>query len=174
MVTNTRNNSIMTQTYLNAFGLGLVTGMRAVVSPALLSRKLAGTPLAKQPKTLLHQLTQPAVVATLEGLATAELVTDKFPGVPDRTIPLQFGGRIVSAAACGGFLSQADEADIPVGVAAGVLGAVVGTLVFFRLRQWLTHSQGVADPVVALVEDALCVGLGWAIVNRAGSNPQPA
>ena len=161
-------------TYLKALGLGVVTGMRAVVSPALLSRKLAGTSLAKQPKTLIHRLTQPAVVTALEGLAVAEIVTDKFPGVPNRTIPFQFGGRIVSAAACGGFLSQAEDADIPVGVIAGALGAVAGTLVLFRLRQWLTHRQGIADPVVALAEDALCVGLGWTIVNRVRTVQQPA
>ena len=164
----------MTQTYLKSFGLGLVIGMRAVVGPALLSRKVAGTPLAEQPKTLIHYATQSAVVTALEGLAAAEIITDKFPGVPDRTIPFQFGGRILSAAACGGFLSQVEEADIPAGVVAGVLGAVTGTLLFFRLRQWLTHSQGVADPVVALAEDALCLGIGWAIVNRVEASQQPA
>jgi len=156
----------MTQTYLKAFGLGVVIGMRALVSPALLSRKLAGTTLAQQPETPLHYVTRPAVVTALEVLAATELLTDKLPGIPDRTIPFQFGGRIVSGATCGGFLSQVEDAQIPVGAAAGVLGAVVSTLAFFHLRQWLTHSQGWPDPVVALAEDALCVGTGWAIVNN--------
>ncbi|SOD96765.1 DUF4126 family protein [Spirosoma fluviale] len=163
----------MTQTYFKAFGLGVVIGMRAMVGPALLSRRLAGTAPTKQPKTLLHSLTQPAVVTALEGVAAAEVVTDKFPGVPNRTIPFQFGGRMVSAAVCGAFLSQVEEGEIPLGAAAGAVGAIAGTLAFFRLRQWLTHSQGVADPVVALVEDALCIGGGWAIVNRVEPVAQP-
>ena len=156
----------MIQTYLKAFGLGVVIGMRALVSPALLSRKLAGTPPAEQPGTPLHYVTRPAVVTALEVLSATELLTDKLPGIPNRTIPFQFGGRIVSGAVCGGFLSQVEDAEIPVGAAAGVLGAVASTLVFFRLRQWLTHGLGLPDPVVALAEDALCVGTGWAIVNN--------
>lgn len=153
------------QTYLKAFGLGLSIGMRTLVSPAFLSRKLAGTPPAQQPNTPLHFVTQPTMVRSLEVLAGIEVITDKFPGIPDRTVPFQFGGRMVSGAACGGFLSQVEEASIPIGAAAGVLGAVASTLAFFHLRQWLTHSQGVSDPVVALVEDALCIGGAWAIAN---------
>lgn len=156
----------MTQTYLKAFGLGVVIGMRALVSPALLGRKLTGTAPANKPETPLHYVTQPAVVRALEVLAVTEIITDKLPGIPDRTIPFQFGGRIVSGAVCGGFLSQVEDAQIPVGAAAGVLGAVASTLAFFHLRQWLTHSVGLPDPVVALAEDALCVGTGWAIVNN--------
>ena len=148
--------------------------MRALVSPALLSRRLAGITLAKQPETPLHYVTWPAVVTALEVLAATELPTDKLPGIPNRTIPFQFGGRIVSGAICGAFLSQVEDAEIPVGAAVGVLGAVVSTVIFFRLRQWLTHSQGLPDPVVALAEDALCVGTGWAIVNRVRSIQQPA
>jgi uncharacterized membrane protein len=164
----------MIQTYLKAFGLGVVIGMRTLVSPALLSRKLAGTPPAQQPDTPLHYVTQPAVVSSLEVLAAIEIITDKIPGIPDRTVPFQFGGRMVSAAACGGFLSQVEEAEISVGAVAGVLGAVASTLAFFQLRQWLTHNQGVSDPVVALVEDALCIGAGWAIVNSVEVRQQVA
>ncbi|MDB5241448.1 MAG: hypothetical protein JWP57_2073, partial [Spirosoma sp.] len=156
---------LMIQTYLKAFGLGVVVGMRALVSPALLGRKLTGSAPAEQPETPLHYVTRPAVVRALEVLAVTELLTDKLPGIPNRTIPFQFGGRIVSAATCGAFLSQVEGAEIPVGAVASVLGTVAGTLAFFRLRQWLTHEVGLPDPVVALAEDALCVCGGWAIVN---------
>ena len=164
----------MLETYAKAFGLGVVIGMRALVGPALLSRKLAGTPLAKQPAEPLHYVTQSSVVTTLQLLAGTEIITDKLPGIPNRTIPFQFGGRIVSAATCGAFLSQVEEGDVPVGAVAGSLGAVVGTLVFFNLRQWLHHGVGLPDPLVALAEDALCVGAGWAIVNSIQPAQQPA
>ena len=143
------------------------------MGPALLSRKLARTP-AKQPTELLHYLTQPAVVTGLSVLAGTELLTDKLPGIPNRTVPFQFGGRIVSGAACGASMSQAEGSDILMGAVAGSLGAVAGTLVFFHLRQWLHHNVDLPDPLVALAEDALCVGAGWAIVNSIQPAQQPA
>lgn len=156
----------MNQTYVKAFGLGVVIGMRALVGPALLSRRLATTALAQDPEEPLHRVTQPAVVTSLAVLAATEIITDKLPGIPDRTIPFQFGGRLVSSATCGAFLSQVEGSNVPAGAVVGSLGAVAGTLAFFHLRQWLHHDVGLPDPMVALAEDALCVGLGWAIVNR--------
>ena len=163
----------MIETYAKAFGLGVVIGMRALVGPALLSRKLVRTVPVKEPTKPIHYMAQPPVAIGLEVLAGTEILTDKLPGVPDRTIPFQFGGRILSGGSCGAVLSEVEGESILLGSVAGGIGAVAGTLVFFNLRQWLHHGVGLPDPLVALAEDVLCVGAGWAIVNTLQPAQQP-
>lgn len=155
----------MTNTYLKAFGLGVVAGMRSMVAPALLSHKLVRTIPTKQPSQPIHYLAQPAVSIGLKALAGLEIVGDKIPNVPDRTVAPEYSARVASGATCGAFLSQAEGESVPVGAVAGGVGTLIGTLVFFQLRQWLDHSLGLPDPVVALAEDALAITVGWQIVN---------
>ena len=155
----------MFETYAKSFGLGVVIGMRALVGPALLSRQLARTPSVKQPTKSIHYLTQPPVKIGLSVLAGTEILTDKLPGIPDRTVPFQFGGRILPGGSCGAVLSEVEGESILWGSVAGGIGAVAGTLVFFNLRQWLHHETSLPDSLVALAEDVLCVSAGWAIVN---------
>lgn len=156
----------MTQTYVKAVGLGVVAGMRSLMAPALLSHKLVRTVPVKEPSEPIHYLAHPPVEMGLKVLAAGELIGDKIPNVPDRTVPLEFGARIASGATCGAFLSQTEGESVAAGAVAGGLGAAVGTLAFFRLRQWLTRDLGLPDPVVALAEDALAISLGWTVVNR--------
>ncbi|GAB3012149.1 DUF4126 family protein [Spirosoma pulveris] len=164
----------MNQSYLKAFGLGIVAGMRSLIAPALLSHKLVRTYPTKQPSQPIHYLAMPSVSLGLKALAGGEIIGDKVPNVPDRTMPAAFAARVASGATCGGFLSQAEGAYIPAGVVAGGLGTVVGTVAFYHLRQWLDHELNLPDPVVALAEDALAISLGWAIVNSIEPVPQPA
>lgn len=163
----------MNQTYVKAFGLGIVAGMRSLIAPALLSHKLVRTFPTKQPSKPIHYLAQPTTSLALKVLAGVEMTGDKIPNVPDRTFPPEFGARIAMGATCGVFISQAEGAEAPVGAVAGGLGTVVGTLAFLRLRQWLSDDLGLPDPVVGLAEDALAIGLGWSIVNSIEPVPQP-
>lgn len=163
----------MNQTYLKAFGIGVVAGMRAMIAPALLSRKLVRTFPTKQPTKPIHYLALPATSLALNGLMGLEIIGDKLPNTPNRIAAPQFGGRIASGATCGAFLSQAEGGAVPVGAVAGGAGTVVGTLAFFHLRRWLTHDLGLPDPLVALAEDALAISLGWTIANSIEPVPQP-
>ena len=164
----------MIQTYLKAFGIGVVAGMRAFVAPALLSHKLVRTVPIKQPTEPIHYLAQPPTEIGLKLLAGVEILGDKIPDGPNRTSPPQFGFRIVSGATCGAALSQVEGASAPVGALAGGIGAVAGTLVFFHLRQWLDRDLGLPDPLVALGEDALAIGAGWQVVNSIQPVRKPA
>ncbi len=143
-----------------------------MIAPALLSHKLVRTFPTKQPSKPIHYLAQPPVSLALNVLAGGEIIGDKIPGAPDRTAPAVFAGRIVTGTASGAFLSQAEGAEIPTGAAAGGIGTVVGTLVFFQLRRWLNHDLGLPDPIVALAEDVLAISLGWSIVNSIEPAPQ--
>src|SRR4051812_21882466 len=98
----------MIQTYLRAFQIGVIAGMRAAIAPALLSHKLVRTIPTKQPQKPIHYLAQLPVSLGLNILAGAELVADKLPTTPERTIPVQFITRIASGATCGAFLSEVE------------------------------------------------------------------
>ena len=52
------------------------------------------------------------------------------------------------------------------GAVLGGLGALAGSFAFYHLRYFLTHEKGLPDPVVALAEDALAIGLGLWVVNE--------
>jgi uncharacterized membrane protein/glutaredoxin len=101
--------------------------------------------------------------------AAGELVADKLPVTPSRTSPPALGGRLVSGAAAGGLLGGAGAAAIGAGCAG--LAAFAGE----RTRAALGRRSGVTDPLVALVEDALAVGLAVAATRRlaGGAAPRP-
>ncbi|CCH52742.1 hypothetical protein BN8_01764 [Fibrisoma limi BUZ 3] len=164
----------MINTYFRAFSLGVVAGMRSMMAPALLSRKLVRTIPTKQPSKPIHYLALPTTSMVLTTLAGSEIIGDKVPSTPNRTAPPVFGARVVSGATCGAFLSQVEGGEVAAGAAAGGLGAAVGTVAFFQLRMWLTRGLGIPDPVVALAEDALAISLGWQVVNSIEPDVQTA
>src|SRR5262245_59915929 len=111
---------------LLAFLIGVVAGLRAMTAPAVVSwaahlgwLDLGGTWLA-----FLGYAWTPWIFAVP---ALGEFVTDQLPSTPSRTVPMQFGGRIVSGALTGAALGVAGGSAI-VGLASGVVGAIVGTL----------------------------------------------
>jgi uncharacterized membrane protein len=94
--------------------------------------------------------------------ALGELVTDQLPSTPSRTVPFQFGGRIVSGGLCGAAIGTSAGAPL-LGALAGVAGAVVGTLSGRALRAKLAAAFGNDHPA-AFVEDALALALAAAVV----------
>jgi len=89
-------------------------------------------------------------------LALAELVTDQLPSTPSRKVPVQFGTRIVVGALTGAAIG------IPAGsllacCAAGVVGAVIGTLGGAAVRGRLAVAFG-NDRPAALIEDVVAIG----------------
>jgi uncharacterized membrane protein len=162
----------MANTYLKSFGIGVIAGMRSMLAPALLSRKLVRTIPTKQPTKPIHYLAMPSVSTGLAVAAGGELIGDKVPGAPNRTEPAVFGSRIAVGAVCGAAISEVEGGEVPIGAILGGLGAAVGTLFFFRMRTFLDHDLGIPDVVGALTEDALAIGAGWSIVNSIEVAPQ--
>lgn len=85
--------------------------------------------------------------------AAGELATDKTPVVPDRTGAPALAGRIAAGAWAGHRIAGAS------GLVPGALGAVAGTFAGFRARNVATTEAGLPDPAVAVVEDAVALGL---------------
>jgi uncharacterized membrane protein len=96
-------------------------------------------------------------------LALVELVTDQLPATPSRTVPVQFGTRILTGGLSGGAIGAA-HGQLVTGVVAGVIGAVIGTLGGRAARGRLAASFG-QDRPAALIEDAVAIGGAFLIMS---------
>lgn len=138
---------------LAAFLIGAVAGLRTMTAAAAVCWAAAlgwidvsGTWLA-----FLGYAYTPWLVTAF---ALLEFITDQLPGTPSRTVPIQFGARILIGAVAGAAMTAAGSPTV--GLAAGAIGAIAGTLGGRAFRARLTAAFG-ADRPAALVEDAVAV-----------------
>jgi uncharacterized membrane protein len=148
-------------TFVLAFLFGVVAGSRTFMAPTAVSwaartgsLALGGTPLAF--------LGHPVAPWVLTALALVELVVDQLPNTPSRTVPMQFGARLVSGALSGAAIGASGGA-LVAGLIAGVVGAVAGTLGGRALRGWLAGAFGNDHPA-AFIEDAIAIGAAVLLV----------
>jgi uncharacterized membrane protein len=141
--------------YLLAVLIGVVAGLRAMTAPAAVSWTahlgqidLSGTWLA-----FLGQAWTPWIASLL---ALVELVTDQLPSTPSRTVPLQFGTRIITGGVSGAAIAVSGGS-LALGLVAGALGAVVGTLGGRAVRARLAAALG-RDRPAAIIEDVVALG----------------
>ena len=151
-------------TYLLAFLIGVIAGLRSMTAPAAVSwaARLGWLHLEN---TWLAFLGFAATPYILSLLAIGELVTDKLPKTPSRKAAVPFTGRILSGALSGAALGATNDA-LMGGLLAGVLGAVAGTLGGYEFRARLVRAIGGTDLPIALLEDAIAIGGAFLIVSR--------
>jgi uncharacterized membrane protein len=141
--------------YLLALLIGIIAGLRAMTAPAAVAwathfgrLDLGGTWLAFFGNVWVRWI--------LTALALVELITDQLPSTPSRTVPVQFGARIVTGALCGAAVGAAGGSWVG-GLLSGAVGAVVGTLGGRAVRARLATAFG-SDRPAAFIEDAVAVG----------------
>jgi uncharacterized membrane protein len=141
--------------YLLALLIGIVAGLRAMASPALVAwaAHLGWLDLSG---SWLSFLANAWVRWVLTLLAVVELVTDQLPSTPSRTVPIQFGARIATGALSGAAVGTAGGVMLG-GLLAGIVGAVIGTLGGRVLRARLASAFG-SDRPAAFIEDAVAIG----------------
>ena len=146
---------------LFALLIGVIAGLRTMTAPAAVSwaahsgrLALGGTWLA-----FLGYAWTPWILSCL---ALVEFVGDQLPSTPSRTVPMQFGARLVSGALAGAAIGTAGGALVG-GLIAGVVGAVIGTLGGSRVRGRLAAAFGNDHPA-AFIEDAVAIGGALLIV----------
>ena len=144
-------------TLLLAFALGFIAGLRSMTPPAVMAwaahlgwLSLDGTPLSF--------LASPVARYVLLVAMLGELVADKLPFTPSRTLPGPFVWRILSGGVSGAALAAGFGQPLALGAAAGAAGAVAGTLGGYRARTGLVRTLEVPDYAVALTEDVVAVG----------------
>lgn len=147
---------------LLALLIGIIAGLRAMTAPAAVSwaARLGLLNLAPTSLAFLGYAFTPWIFTAL---ALAELVTDQLPTTPSRTVPVQFGTRILTGGLSGGAIGAA-YGQLPAGVVAGVIGAVIGTLGGRRFRARLAASFG-SDRPAALIEDAVAISGAFLIMS---------
>jgi uncharacterized membrane protein len=134
--------------------IGLIAGLRAMTAPAAVSwaAKIGWLNLAPTSLAFLGYAFTPWILTVL---ALAELVTDQLPSTPSRTVPIQFGARIVSGGLSGAAIGAAHGA-VVTGLVGGALGAIAGTLGGRAFRAKLAAAFG-SDPRAAFTEDAVAI-----------------
>src|SRR5262245_21880956 len=149
--------------YLLALLIGIVAGLRTMTAPAMVSwaahfglLDLSGTWLA-----FLGNIWTRGILSLL---AVVELVVDQLPSTPSRTVPVQFGARIVSGALSGTAVGISRGSAIG-GLVAGIIGAIIGTLAgrAFRARLAAAFQN---DHPAAFIEDAVAI-LGAVLIGVA-------
>jgi uncharacterized membrane protein len=140
---------------LLAFVIGIVAGLRTFTAPSAISwaARMGWLDVGATGIAFLGYAFTPWIFS---GLALIEFVGDQLPSTPSRTVPPQFGARLVSGAFCGAALGAASGMMWP-GLVAGVIGAVAGTLGGAAFRRSLAKALG-SDPPAAFIEDAIAIG----------------
>ena len=154
----------MVNLYLKAAGLGAVAGMRSMTAPALTSDHFAKQPSLFLGASPLKGLGLTTTASVLKLMALGELIVDKLPGVPNRTIPGSLVVRSLSGGICGAAVFLAEGKRAEVGAAVGAAAAIGSSFASFTLRRSLGQALKVPDPAVAVAEDTLALGLGASLL----------
>lgn len=141
-------------TLLLAVLIGIIAGLRAMTAPAAVSwaAHLGWINLGDSWLAFLGYTYTPWILTVF---AAAELITDQLPSTPSRKVPAQFGTRIVMGALSGAAIGVTGNM-VVLGAAAGVVGAVIGTLGGADLRGRLAAVFG-SDLPAALLEDLVAI-----------------
>ena len=152
----------MTTTFVLPLLIGIIAGLRAMTAPAGVSwaARVGWLNLAPTKLAFLGAAITPWI---LTALALGELITDQVPTTPSRTVPIQFGTRLVTGSLSGAAIAAASGALVS-GAVAGAIGAVIGTLGGRAARGRLAASFG-KDRPAALIEDAVAIGGAFLIMS---------
>jgi uncharacterized membrane protein len=147
--------------YLLSLSIGIVAGLRAMTAPAAVSwaAYLGWLKLDDSILAFMGYTWTPWVITVL---AVAELVTDQLPSTPSRTVPVQFGTRILSGALSGAALGIVGGS-LVIGAVLGAAGAVIGTLGGRAARAALARKFG-NDRTAALLEDVVAIAAALLVV----------
>lgn len=138
-----------------ALVIGIVAGLRAMLAPAAIAWSAAAghLPLGGSWLAWLGWRFIPWIFTVL---AIGELITDQLPSTPSRTVPAQFGARLVSGGVSGAAVGMG-LGSVLVGLILGLVGAVIGTYGGAALRARLATRFG-NDRPASLIEDAVAIG----------------
>ena len=141
--------------------IGVIAGLRAMTAPAAISlaARVGRLDLTTTSLAFLGYAYTPWIFTAL---ALVELVTDQLPSTPSRTVPSQFGTRILVGGLTGGAIGASGGA-LVTGAVAGVVGAVIATLGGRAVRARLAAALG-SDRPAAIIEDLIAIGGAFLIV----------
>jgi uncharacterized membrane protein len=161
--------------YVLSLMIGIIAGLRSMTAPAVVSwaARLGWLHLQNTWLAFMGFAAAPYIWSVF---AIGELIADKLPSTPSRKAPLGFSGRILTGALCGAAVAMGSRATSEaqggtgnswiIGLVAGVIGAIVGTLGGYQFRARLVKAVGGRDLPIALLEDAIAILCGLLFVSR--------
>jgi uncharacterized membrane protein len=147
----------------SAAGIGAIAGLRSMTAPAVVSWA-ANQEWIESPAGPLSFFHNKKTASIFSALAAGELVADKLPNTPSRTMPAGLASRILTGSLSGAALCASKGKLVGAGAIAGGLGAVAGAFIGYQARRRLRERLQVSDTVIAVAEDALAISGGVLIV----------
>ena len=147
---------------LMALLIGVVAGLRSLTAPAVVAWA-AFLGWINLQHTWASWMANIITVVILSVLAVGELVNDKLPKTPARTAPPIFAARLITGGFSGAVIGAAWHWTFT-SLGAGVIGAVLGTLGGYHARKALVAIRNGQDLPIALLEDAVAILGGFAIL----------
>jgi uncharacterized membrane protein len=150
-----------------ALALGVVTGMRSMLAPAMVSRALAQQSNIQDTCKPVRTLATPRTYHLLLPLAASELVGDKLPFAPDRTIAPSMLVRAVSGGISAAALASAQRQPSLLPALIGATAACLSAEIGIRLRKRYGSSNAFTNAALGFAEDSLAFAIGHAGLKRA-------
>jgi uncharacterized membrane protein len=139
---------------------GIVASMLLGAASGLRSQLGVATVVARSDSSLPQIFRHPLTRRLLLVAAAGELIADKLPATPSRLAPPGIAGRLLLGALAAGLFAETQRAPWRPAAAIGASSAAVAAKLGHDLRARLARHA--PDPAVAVVEDAVAVGLAAA------------
>ena len=158
--------TISSNLFWGALALGLVTGMRSTLAPAMTSRALAARDDIDDADEPARTLASHRAQQVLLPLAAAELLGDKMPFAPDRTIIPSMVFRALSGGVTAAALASMRREPLLLPALIGATAALVSSKIGLGLRKPY-QPQPLLNAALGLAEDGLALTIGNAGLRRA-------
>jgi uncharacterized membrane protein len=142
---------------------GIVASMLLGAASGLRSQLGVATVVARSDSSLPQILRRPLTRRLLMVAAAGELIADKLPATPSRLAPPGIASRLLLGALAAGLFAETQRAPWRPAAAIGATSAALAAKLGHDLRARLARHA--PDPAVAVVEDAVAVGLAAAGVS---------
>ena len=158
--------TISSNLFWGALALGLVTGMRSTLAPAMTSRALAARDDIDDADEPARTLASHRAQQVLVPMAAAELLGDKMPFAPDRTIVPSMMFRALSGGVTAAALASMRREPMLLPALIGATAALVSSKIGLGLRKPY-QPQPLLNAALGLAEDGLALTIGNAGLRRA-------
>jgi len=155
------------RSFWQSMALGLIAGMRCTSAGAIASHISRRTESKKDDNKYIKFMHSDGFNTALNVMVVGELIADKLPFVPARTMPAGLAARILSGGISSAAVSKTNGRNVALYAILGSAVAAGATYAFYHLRKAAGNKTGIADPLIALVEDAIVVGVGLALVKTS-------
>jgi uncharacterized membrane protein len=142
---------------------GIVASMLLGAASGLRFQLGVATVVARSDSSLPQILRRPLTRRLLMVAAAGELIADKLPATPSRLAPPGIASRLLLGALAAGLFAETQRAPWRPAAAIGATSAALAAKLGHDLRARLARHA--PDPAVAVVEDAVAVGLAAAGVS---------